>query len=377
MKVDFHGGIEGRPVRVLQVALSLNPGGTERLIVEMVKRLKSEIPMAVCCLDEEGTWADELKEQDVIVTALHRAAGFRPSLGRGLARVAARHRATIIHCHHYSPFVYGCIACIWRPRCRVIFTEHGRLDDAPPSIKRKIVNRLLRQVPRRVFAVSRDLGRHMIAEGFSGAGVDVIYNGIDVGPLPAHCERTAVRSALGLDENVLVVGTVARLDPVKDLGTLIRGVAALVPEMPIALLVIGDGSEKHDLQELAATLGVSSHVHFLGHRSDARSLLAGCDVFANTSISEGISLTILEAMAAGLPIVATEVGGTPEILDTTCGLLVPARDAGRVTEALRALAVAPAARHLLGAAARQRVEARFTLDRMVREYRDAYYRAAA
>jgi glycosyltransferase involved in cell wall biosynthesis len=368
---------EGRSPRVLQVVLSLNPGGTERLVVEMVKRMKSEIPMAVCCLDEEGTWADELKEHDVSVTALHRTGGFRPSLGRSVAGAAMRHRATVIHCHHYSPFVYGCVARIWSPRCRVIYTEHGRLDDTPPSMKRRFANRVLRHVPREVFAVSHDLGRYMVAQGFARARVGVIYNGIDVGPLPDRCARSAARNALRLEDDVLVVGTVARLDPVKDLGTLIRAVAALVPEMRIALLVIGDGPEKDGLQALAATLGVCPHVHFLGHRSDARALLAGCDLFANTSISEGISLTILEAMAAGLPIVATEVGGTPEILDTTCGRFVPARNAANVTDALRALAVAPAARQSLGTAARQRVEARFTLDRMVREYRDAYYRAAA
>ena len=118
-------------------------------------------------------------------------------------------------------------------------------------------------------------------------------------------------------------------------------------------------------------------MRFVGHREDARDLLAACDLYANSSISEGISLTILEAMAAGLPVVATRVGGTPEIVDATCGRLVPSRDPRALADALTALAADAALREPLGRQARARVEQRFTLDRMVREYRDTYYAAAA
>jgi len=366
----------GHP-RVLQVVLSLTPGGTERLVVETVKRLRSEFPMAVCCLDDEGAWARELTSCGVPVTALRRKSGFRPSLGRAIARAAKQHEATVLHCHHYSPFVYGCLARVAYGAGHVIFTEHGRLDDEPPSWKRRVANRVLRRLPEAVFAVSDDLRRHMIAAGFSPAVVKVIYNGIDIGPLPDRTARARVRGILGVGEEVLVVGTVARLDVVKDLGALVRATAALSREMPVALVVVGEGAERPLLENLAAELSVASQVRFLGHRDDARDLLAGCDVYANTSVSEGISLTILEAMAAGLPVVATAVGGTPEILDATCGRLVPARDPNSVVAAVRALALAPAVRQSLGLAARQRVETRFTLDRMVGEYRDAYCKAVA
>jgi glycosyltransferase involved in cell wall biosynthesis len=118
-------------------------------------------------------------------------------------------------------------------------------------------------------------------------------------------------------------------------------------------------------------------VRFVGHRDDARTLLAACDAYANSSVHEGVSLTILEAMAAGVPVVATAVGGTPEILDSTCGRLVPARDAAAMADALLDLALSQPLREALGAEARRRVEARFTIERMVSEYRDAYVRAAA
>ncbi len=320
-------GVRG-PRRVLQVVLSLNPGGTERLVVEIVKRLQPEIPMAVCCLDDAGAWADELHAYDIPVKALHRAQGFKPALGRGVAKAARRHEASVIHCHHYSPFVYGCLARVWHPGYRVIFTEHGRLDDGLPSPKRRIANRVLKRLPHEVFAVSEHLRQHLIAEGFSGAGVKVIYNGVDVGRAPDAASRARSRAMLGICDDALVVGTIARLDPVKDLGTLIRATAVVARDLRMVLIVIGSGPERSRLQQLAMESGIASQVRFLGHRDDARDLLAGCDLYVNSSISEGISLTILEAMAAGLPVVATAVGGTPEIVDTACGRLVPARDPG-------------------------------------------------
>jgi glycosyltransferase involved in cell wall biosynthesis len=165
---------------------------------------------------------------------------------------------------------------------------------------------------------------------------------------------------------------------VKDLVTLIRAIGQQADRRPpMLLLVIGDGSERERLESCAREVGVESAVRFLGHREDARELLAACDLYANSSISEGISLTILEAMAARLPVVATRVGGTPEIVDGSCGRLVPSRDPGALAAALAALAADPGLRQTLAETARARVEQQFTLDRMVREYRDLYYVAAA
>ena len=334
--------------------------------------------MAVCCLDDEGAWGEGLRQEDVGVTALRRREGFQPRLGRAIARIAGQHGARVVHCHHYSPFVYASIARLWSPQLRIIFTEHGRLSDAPPSAKRRTANRVLSHAPREVVTVSSELREHLVAEGFPTGKVSVIYNGIDVGPIPGADMRAQVRRALDVPDHAVVIGTIARLDPVKDLHTLIHAVAR--PELrdtPRILLVIGDGSERASLETAAREAGAAASVRFLGHREDARELLAGCDIYANSSISEGISLTILEAMAAALPVIATGVGGTPEIVDATCGRLVPSRDPDALARTLAALAADPTLRQTLGRHARARVEQHFTLDRMVREYRDAYYAAAA
>jgi len=362
---------------VLQVVLSLNPGGTERLVVELVKRLRPELSMAVCCLDEEGSWGEGLRQDDINVVALRRREGFRPQLGRAIARAAAQHGARVVHCHHYSPFVYASIARLWAPHLKIVFTEHGRLSDAGPSPKRRTANRVLAHAPRTVVTVSSELKQHLVAEGFPNDKVNVIYNGIDVGPLPEASARARVRQQLGLDDRTIVIGTVARLDPVKDLQTLVRALGAPGAERPMTLLVIGDGPERVGIEAAAREAGVDPFVRFLGHRDDARDLLAGCDMYANSSISEGISLTILEAMAAGLPVVATRVGGTPEIVDASCGRLVPSRDPATLAATLSEVAADASLRCQLGRAARARVEQRFTLDRMIAEYRDAYYAAVA
>src|SRR5262249_13418268 len=177
------------------------------------------LSMAVCCLDDAGAWGEGLKREDIDVTALRRRDGFQPQLGRAIARFAARHSAQVVHCHHYSPFVYASIARLWSPALRIIFTEHGRLSDAPPSTKRRAANCVLSRAPREVVTVSSDLKQHLVAEGFPTSKVNVIYNGIDVGPLPTDAQRASVRRDLRLADNAIVVGTIARLDPVKDLQT--------------------------------------------------------------------------------------------------------------------------------------------------------------
>ena len=364
--------------RVLQVALSLNPGGTERLIIDLATRLHGDFPTAVCCLDEKGAWAADLEARGIRVVGLHRTPGFHPSLGHAVARVARNHRATVLHAHHYSPFVYSCLARLSYPSGRVVFTEHGRLSDRGPSTKRRLANRLLAPLAHAVCAVSDDVRQHIVAEGFSSAKVAVIYNGIDIGPAPDAPARAGIRSALKVDDATIVVGTIARLDPVKDIGTLIRASAIASRSARVCLLIIGDGAERRDLEAAASAEsdGGTLDVRFMGHLDDARRWLAGCDIYANSSITEGVSLTILEAMAAGLPVVATRVGGTPEVVDDSCGHLVPPRQAAALAEALVTLAADPERRALLGGAARRRAAGRFALDRMVNEYRTLYGRAA-
>jgi L-malate glycosyltransferase len=358
----------------MHVVLSLEPGGTERLVIEISKTLIADVQPTVCCLDGQGAWASELTDLGIPVLALNRAPGFRPGLGLAIGRLADEHQIDVLHCHHYSPFVYGRIAALRNRRLRVVFTEHGRLSDAGPSLKRRLINPILGRMPATICAVSGDLRRHMIAEGLPRHRVRVIHNGIDLGPRPSKIARSTARLALGLPQDSYVVGAVGRLDPVKDLATLLDAAAGMAPGLPrLKVAIIGDGPERAALEQRIAALRLHDVVRLVGYRKDVRELLPAFDVYTNTSTHEGVSLTILEAMAAALPVVATRVGGTPEVVvDRDTGLLVPARSAGDLASALASFEGDPRRRRAAGEAGRIRVERDFSVKTMAHAYFDAY-----
>jgi len=203
----------------------------------------------------------------------------------------------------------------------------------------------------------------------------VIHNGIDPGPLPTEGDRRRARRNLGLASDAFVVATVARLDPVKDLLTLLEAFAEVRRRTPRAqLLIVGDGPERARLEERARRSDLAAAVRITGFRPDVRALLPAADAYVSSSISEGISITILEAMAAGVPVIATAVGGTPEILADGSGVLVPSRSPAQIADAVLALAHDERRRTSLAAAGRLRLETSFTIDRMVEDYARAYRR---
>jgi L-malate glycosyltransferase len=361
-------------MKVMHVVLSLRPGGTERLVVDLCRAMQPDVPSCVCCLDEAGDWAAGLQEDGIDVVVLGRTPGFHPSLGRRIAAAARERAVTVLHCHQYSPFVYGSLAGLLVPALRVVFTEHGRISDAPPSRKRALVNRVLGLRPDRIVAVSHELRDFMIAEGFRPSAVGVIHNGIDAGPAVAPGDRERARQRLGLPPTGMVIGSVARFDPVKRFDVLMRAFRAVAQEEPGARLVlVGDGPERARLEALADECGVRPAVAFTGIRHDARALMPAFDVYANTSDSEGISITILEAMATSLPVVATRVGGTPEIVEAgASGELVAAREEAGIAAALVQLLRDPQRRSAIGDRARARVVDRFSRTRMVQQYLEAY-----
>jgi glycosyltransferase involved in cell wall biosynthesis len=360
----------------MQLVLSLSPGGTERLVIEICRQLASRVQSVVCCLDEPGSWAAELEALNVPVVALHRQPGFQPSLAVQIARLIKAHDISVVHCHHYTPYVYGLLAARLA-NVRLVFTEHGKLSDHAPSPKRRLVNPFLAMLGGRVCSVSADLKQHMVSEGFPASRVQVVYNGIDPGHRPSSLERLAAREALGVPAGAFVSGTVGRLDPVKNLQLMLRAHALLLEKHPGArAVIVGDGPERAALEAHAADLGIAGSVIFTGYRSDVRTLMAAFDAYVNTSTYEGVSLTILEAMATSLPVVAVPVGGNPEVvIDQETGLLVPA-SARAVADGLSTLALDARRRRRMGDAGRWRVIRHFSIARMVGDYASAYHLGA-
>jgi len=357
----------------MQVVLSLSPGGTERLVIELCRRLADRVDTVVCCLDEPGEWAGEVSGLNIPVISLARQPGFHPSLSVRLGEVLKVQRIDVIHCHHYSPFVYGLLAAVMHPSVRVVFTEHGRLHGIGISPKRRLVNPVLARWPSKICAVSAALKQDMVAEGFPERSIEVVHNGIDLGRRPQPADRAAARSALQLPDDAFAIGSVGRLDPVKNLGALLEALSLVGSRYPNArAVVVGEGPEREALIERARALGIGNVAHFTGQRGDVRALMAAFDVYVNCSTYEGVSLTILEAMATALPVIATTVGGNPEVVvDQETGLLVDERPRS-LAAAIAALAANPAQRRTMGDAGRWRVKRHFTIERMVNDYAAAY-----
>ena len=187
--------------RVMQLVLSLSPGGTERLVIEMCRRLAADVDTVVACLDEPGAWAAEVTELNIPVISLERKPGFHPSLSVRLGEVIKARRIDVIHCHHYSPFVYGLLAAVMQPSVRLVFTEHGRLHGVGVSSKRRLVNPVLARWPshdlRGVGGSEAAHGRRRVSRA---RRFEVVYNGIELGHRPRPAERAAMRAALGFRE---------------------------------------------------------------------------------------------------------------------------------------------------------------------------------
>jgi glycosyltransferase involved in cell wall biosynthesis len=238
-----------------------------------------------------------------------------------------------------------------------------------------LANRLLLRRRDRVVGVGEAVRQALISnEGIPAARVEVIYNGIPPERYAEPAARADARRALALGPDDLAIIQVARLDYLKDHATAVRTVGRVRQRHPGArLLLVGEGPERGAIRAEADRLGLADHVRFLGLRQDIPRLLQAADLFLLTSISEGIPLTLLEAMAAGLPVVSTRVGGTGEVVaDGRTGLLAPAGDDAALADAVLRLAGDAALRERLGGAGRGRVRSLFSEGRMCERYGNAY-----
>ena len=233
-----------------------------------------------------------------------------------IARHVRRRKIEVIHAHQMTPFVYGMLAKTIT-RVPLILTEHGRFHPDVSSRTRRGFNRLFASSLDRITAVSQAVRETLVAvEGFAPDAIEVIYNGIEVERFSSlGLSRDEARRQIGIPAGALVVGSVGRLHPDKNHQLLLRAAARLRSQgVDVFVVIVGDGPERTALATLAEELGVSGHATFLGERTDVERILPAFDAFALPSKTEGTPVTLLEAMAARVPIVAAAVGGIPEML---------------------------------------------------------------
>jgi len=367
-----------RPITIAHLVLALDVGGLEEVVLRLLAHTdRARFTPLVYALDAPGAMASELAALGVPLVVLHRAPRLDPALPLRLARRLVSAGVRVLHTHNAGPHLYGALAANLArsgsraPGPRVVHTKHGRNDPASP--RRVLLNRFASTLTDRVVAVSddaADVALHI--EKVAKIKVMTIRNGVDTTVFRPG-DPGAARARLGLPAEGFHVGCVARLAAVKDHATLLRAFAILKKERPDAhLTLVGDGPERAALEAYSAAPDLAGSVHFVGARRDIAAVLPAFDVFALSSTSEGISLTLLEAASAGLPIVATRVGGNPEVVTTgETGCLVSPRDPVAFAAALADLSRRPS-RAALGVAGRVRVERWFSVERMAHAYQDLY-----
>lgn len=368
-----------RPVRVAFVVHLMQVAGAEVLVRETIRRLRDRIAPTIFCLDAVGRIGEELVAEGIDLVCFNRRPGRDFGVSRKMAAAIRERDIQVIHAHQYTPFFYSALAkplCGFRPR--LILTEHGRHYPDRVSPLRRAVNRLvLDRCADAVTACCRFSAEGLSrTDGFAGARIGVIENGIEVEQYGPPADRDLAKEDAGLDPSRRYLIHVARHHPVKDQPTLIRGFAQAVPDLPgVDLLMVGDGPLRPDLEALALQLGIAGRVKFLGIRTDIPDLMRAAEVFALTSLSEAASLTLLEAMASGLPAIVTAVGGNGEIVRREReGLLFPRADAAGCADAIRRLFRDPELAARLGAAGRERAVERYQLSGTVEAYYDLYRR---
>ena len=362
-------------MRVMHVMYSLEPGGMEFGVLKVVNGLDRRRVSSSVCSTTTGGRLRELVASHVPVFEMRRRRGNDPGLVWQLFQLFRRERPHVVHTHAWGTLVEGLVAARLARVPLVVHGEHGTLQLRPHQRR---IQRWGWGLVDQVLSVSSRLASRMAAETrFPEGRVETIRNGVDLSRF-GRLERAEARRLAGLPEGDVLVGTVGRLVPVKDQATLIDAMALLSARGVRARLVLaGDGPLTADLVARAARRGISDRVAFLGHRPDVENVLAGLDIFVLSSVSEGLSNTILEAMASGLPVVATRVGGAEELLDEgRTGLLVPPGHPEKLAGAIEELIVDEPRRRAMGQRARQRAEQEFALPVMIGRYEQMYLRLA-
>lgn len=349
-------------LRVAHVVLQLDKGGMEKLLAEFARHAdRSRFDLRFVSLSSRGSVAAEIEACGSPVTALEEPPGIRPGMVMRLARLFREWKADVVHMHNTKPLFYAAPAARLAKVGGSIYTCHGQRYGASRAETRVFL--LASRLVDRVVCVSRESSACRVKEGVPQRKVSTIWNGVDLSHFDYQAPRAGAPAVL-----------VARLRPEKDVETLLRATSMVVAKEPsFRLEIAGDGVRMNDLKRLSQELKLEEHVRFLGEVKNVAELLSRSSMMVLSSLGEGLSVSVMEAMARGLPVIATSVGGNPEIiLDGETGLLVTKADPARLAEAILNVWQNPELGRQMGLAGRRRVEACFNIRRMVADYEAMY-----
>jgi sugar transferase (PEP-CTERM/EpsH1 system associated) len=365
-----------RRARIIHVLHRMGAGGTELALRKVVAGLDAErFEHTICTV---APVAENERNGDVRIVSLERSGKKTGSLVADLSRLFRREKPDIVHSRNW-----GAIEAVVAGRLarvpRVIHSEHGRdintMNGDP--WRRRVFRRFCYGLANEVFAVSRELREHYAQQlDLAPAKINVIPNGVDLNRFRSDAStRSRMRTLIGAAEHEIVVGTVGRLDPVKDHASLLAAAEqAIAAGMPVRVVIVGDGPGKEQLQAaIAKSSALRGRVTLAGESNKPEEWLNSFDVFTLPSLSEGMSNTVLEAMATELPCVVTSVGANPDLVeDDRSGYLFQPRDFRALAGRILQLASDRDLRGAFGHRGRQKVEVEFSLQRMLENYSRLY-----
>lgn len=368
------------PLKILHVVDSLEFGGLERVTTDLaMAQHQRGHEVAVFSINRTVGFAPELRAAGIPVILGNKSRSLDFDVLRALRGSAAQRHIDVVHAHNFVPNYYAALALFGARRQPALVGTCHDMGSRLSNRKLRWIYRLSLLRTRRVAMVGQQVHDRYVASGLVKAdAAETVLNGIPVARFTGTAaRRLAARDALGIGHHVPVIGCVGRLVSLKNQRLLIEVLPALLEAHPdLRLVILGDGPLESALRAQATELKVQRQVDLLGQRSDVADLLPAFDIFALPSLTEGLSIALLEACATGLAVVATAVGGNPEIVrDGETGLLVPAEDGAALHKALAALLGDADLRARLGRQASEWVGAHASIDALCSTYERFYRRA--
>ena len=357
-----------RTINVLELTTTLEVGGTEKMIYYLARGLdKKKFNVTVACLTCGGAIADELRRAGIDVHPLCMKSKFDVGIIYSLYSLIKEKKVDLLHTYLFHANLLG----------RIV----GKLAGVPVIISsertmgyegkhRKVMNRITSPLATAFTANSHAVKNFMVEEiRLPEEKINVIYNGVDLEMFELKVEKEKMRKSLGVEREDMVCVTVARLDVLKGVSYLIKAARKVVEEKPnTRFLIVGDGPLKKELKKLSNRLGLDEHVFFLGLRHDIPEILKSSDIFILPSVWEGLPNAVLEAMAAGLPIVATKTAGVPELVsEGETGFLAEPKNPDALAETIIRSLSHKEKLEEMGRIGRKRVEEFFSLEKMIKE----------
>lgn len=360
---------------VLHLIESWGPGGAETVYLEVADRIRRRGWKSLTALPREGWLGDRLRQRGLVPLFTGGKGGWDFTLLRELVELILKRDVDLVHSHLFGSALYGGVAAkVAGVPCIASF--HGLWDVKEASGYRRIKIPMVDWLCHRRIFVSKALRRSYLEDvGMRSIGTRVIENGIDTGQFAPRLDRS-FRNELGVSDEEFLVGTVGNVRPAKNHGLFLQVASqALTLDDDFRFVLVGEGEGElyRELRRERRRLGLESRVEFAGFRSDVARVFNSLDAFLLTSNSEGFSLTTVQAMASGLPVIATRCGGPEDLIeDERTGFLVSTDESEEIVRLLSKLKGDESLRTQIGERAREKVEQRYSITRMLNDYHELY-----